>query len=85
MSLCAYSNILGVPGAGVHSIRIFNVAIVDVIFTILGAYAIYYYVNKTYMLNLRYWVYLVGLFVMGIILHKVFCVKTTINNLIFRE
>jgi hypothetical protein len=38
MDLCKYKNILGVPGQGPHSYRIFNIAIVDVILTIILAY-----------------------------------------------
>ena len=40
MSLCKYKNALGKPGKGVHSFRIFGIAIVDVILTILAAYLI---------------------------------------------
>jgi len=36
--LCKYKDILGKPGEGIHSIRLFNVAIMDVLFTIIGAY-----------------------------------------------
>jgi len=38
LDLCKYKNILGDPGKGVHSFRIFNIAIVDVLLTILAAY-----------------------------------------------
>ena len=37
MSLCKYANALGEPGKGVHSIRVFNIAVVDVLFTIILA------------------------------------------------
>ena len=40
--LCDYKNILGEPGKGVHKYRIFNIAIVDVILTIIFAYFIAY-------------------------------------------
>ena len=39
--LCEYKNMLGKVGEGVHSIRIFNIAIVDVLLTIIGAYIIH--------------------------------------------
>lgn len=35
MNLCKYKNILGEPGKGVHSYRIFNIAIVDVLLTLI--------------------------------------------------
>jgi len=34
MSLCEYKNYFGESGKGVHSYRIFNIAIVDVIMTL---------------------------------------------------
>jgi len=34
MSLCKYKNYFGEPGKGVHSYRIFNIAMVDVIQTL---------------------------------------------------
>ena len=42
MSLCAYKNILGEPNKGIHSYRVFNIAIVDVLMTIITAYVISY-------------------------------------------
>ena len=36
--LSKYKDILGRPNEGVHSFRIFNIAIVDVLLTILAAY-----------------------------------------------
>ena len=35
---CNYSEIFGKVGEGLHSYRLFNVAIIDVIFTIIGAH-----------------------------------------------
>lgn len=77
MNLCYYNNILGIPKEGLHKYRLFNIAIVDVILTILVALII------TYFFNLNFINILLILFIIGIILHKLFCVKTTINNLIF--
>ena len=37
---CQYKDILGKVGEGPHSLRIFDIAIVDVILTIIGAYLI---------------------------------------------
>ena len=42
MNLCKYKNILGEPGKGVHSYKIFNISIVDVILTLIVAYIISY-------------------------------------------
>jgi len=77
MSLCKYKDILGVPGKGIHSYRIFNISVVDVIMTIIGAY-IFSLIFKT---NFVYT--LIALFILGIILHRIFCVRTTLDKLLF--
>jgi hypothetical protein len=76
--LCQYKDILGKPGQGIHSYRIFNIAYVDVLFTIIGAYIIYLFFPK-----INYFIILILLFLLGIILHKIFCVRTTIDKYLF--
>jgi len=73
-----YSDILGEPGKGVHSIRVFDIAIVDVILTFIGAYFISRFLKK------NYWTVLILFFISGIILHRLFCVKTTIDKFLFK-
>ena len=77
IDLCKYSEIFGKPNTGLHSYRLFNLAIVDVILTILGGYTI----SKSYKLN--YYNTTIILFILGIILHKLFCVRTTVDKLLF--
>tara|TARA_Y100000389_G_scaffold188140_1_gene210347 strand:+ start:90 stop:332 length:243 start_codon:yes stop_codon:yes gene_type:complete len=79
MSLCDYKEIFGKVGEGVHSYRIFNIAVVDVMGTIIGAYFLQKYVFPQYD---YIWV-LLGLFILGIILHRLFCVETTVDKLLF--
>jgi hypothetical protein len=75
--LCKYKNMFGEVGKGIHSYRIFNLAIVDVIQTILlgiflswlTKYSIYYTIP--------------GAFILGIIAHRAFCVRTTVDKLLF--
>jgi hypothetical protein len=76
--LCKYKDIFGKVGTGVHSYRIFNIAIVDVLFTILGAYLIHLLIPRYSFAHT-----LLFLFVLGIILHRLFCVRTTIDKLLF--
>jgi len=73
MFFCKYKDTLGIPKKGLHSYRIFNVAIVDVISTVMAAYII----HKITKYNFAYCV--LFLFILGVILHYIFCVKTTIN------
>jgi len=76
--LCDYSEIFGKVGEGVHSYRIFDVAIIDVVMTMIGAY----FLQKT-LKKYEYYEVLLGLFLLGIILHRLFCVRTTIDKLLF--
>ena len=77
MSLCIFKNILGKPGKGIHSLRIFNIAIIDVIMTIIGAFFISYIFNTSFTGTC------IVLFILGIIFHRMFCVRTTIDKLLF--
>jgi hypothetical protein len=43
MNLCKYRDSLGVPNQGLHSHRFMGLAIMDVIFTIIGAMIISYF------------------------------------------
>lgn len=74
---CKYKDIFGKPNSGIHKYRIYNIAIMDVIFTIIGAYII----SASFKLNFPYT--LLFLFILGIILHRIFCVRTTIDKLLF--
>lgn len=76
--LCQYKNIFGEVGTGVHSYRLFNIAIVDVILTMLLALVI-----RLFMPKGNYLVILALLFILGIIAHRVFCVKTTVDKFLF--
>jgi hypothetical protein len=76
--LCQYKDIFGKVGEGIHSYRIFNISIVDVLLTILGAYIIYIFLPKY-----NFFVILISLFILGIFLHHIFCVKTTVDKLLF--
>ena len=75
---CKYKNIFGEPGKGVHSIRILNIAIVDVILTILLALVLKYFFKKY-----NFYLILSSLFILAIIAHRLFCVRTTIDKLLF--
>jgi len=75
MNLCKHKDIFGKPKEGPHSYRIFNIAIIDTVLTILLGY----FISKYFKLNLFY--VLIILFILGIIVHKMFCVETTLTKL----
>jgi hypothetical protein len=77
MSLCKYQNIFGKVNDGVHSYRLFDLAIVDVIMTIIAGFII----SKTFDVSFIQFTFL--LFIIGIIMHRLFCVRTTIDKLLF--
>ena len=76
--MCDYKYALGIPGEGVHT-HVFGVAIADCIMTVIGAW---------FFAKLLGWPFgytLLGLFILGIILHRFFCVRTTIDKLLFKN
>ncbi len=77
MNFCKYKDILGVPGKGIHSYRLFGFALADIVMTIIGAYIL------SLLFSLTYWKTLLGLFLLGIALHRIFCVKTTLDKMLF--
>ena len=85
MSLCQYKDLLGKSGEGAHSIRIFNIAIIDVLATILLAVIIHQFILEKlfHIYWISIWWVLVACFIIGIISHRLFCVRTTIDKLLF--
>ena len=77
MSLCKYKDIFGKPSEGAHQYRLFDFAIVDVIMTIIGALII----SKIF--KIKFYKTLIALFLIGIISHRLFCVRTTVDKLLF--
>jgi hypothetical protein len=76
-NLCKYKDALGIPKKGIHSYRLFGLAFADVIMTIIGAIIISWVTKWNYMYTM------IGLFLLGIFLHRLFCVRTTIDKLLF--
>jgi len=81
---CKYNldTYFGKVGEGIHSYRLFNIAIIDVISTIVGAFLIYLVMPYIYK-PIRFIYILIAIFLLGIILHRFFCVRTTIDRLLF--
>ena len=69
-NLCKYKHIFGVPGQGIHSYKIFNIAFIDLFFTLLFAYYISYIYSTSFLLISLL------LLVLSYFVHKLFCVKT---------
>ena len=75
----------GTPGTGVHKYRLLGVAIVDVVGTILVAalvaFGISSYKNRPLLPIMGISIFL--FFLLGIIMHRVFGAKTTVDKLLF--
>jgi hypothetical protein len=76
MNLCSYRNVFGAPKEGVHSLRFLNLAVVDVVCTLIAAYIISYFSNFSFL-----WSSII-LFALGIFFHHIFCVDTTVAKII---
>ena len=77
LDLCRYKDIFGRPREGAHAYRLFDIAVVDVVATVLLAFII----SRAF--SLSFWKSLVVLFLIGIVSHRAFCVRTTVDKLVF--
>jgi hypothetical protein len=70
-------NMIGIPGEGIHSYRIFNIAYMDVIIVLVGAIVIAWAMKWSYIKTIM------GIFILGIVVHKVLCVGTSVDKALF--
>lgn len=77
IDLCRYKDIFGRPKEGAHAYRIFDIAVVDVTATVFVAFLI------AHFFGFAFWKSLVALFLIGIISHRAFCVRTTVDKWVF--
>jgi ABC-type transport system involved in multi-copper enzyme maturation permease subunit len=75
--LCKYKDLFGKPNTGLRKYRIFDIAILDTAVVIIIGYLISWY----FKWNL--WITLASLFLFGIFAHKIFCVRTGVDKLLF--
>jgi len=74
--MCQYKNSLGEPGVGFHR-HFLGVAIGDVIGTVLIS------ILFARLFKFDFFLVLLIIFTLGIVLHRIFCVNTTVNKLLF--
>jgi hypothetical protein len=77
IDLCLYKDLFGRPREGAHAYRIFDIAVVDVAATVVVAYVI------ARIFGVVFWKSLVVLFIVGILSHRAFCVRTTVDKVFF--
>ena len=73
------NKLIGKEKEGIHSYRIFDIAYIDVIVTIFVAL----FIQKAFCPKTEYYKVLLFFFILGIIIHRIFDVKTTVDRLIF--
>jgi uncharacterized membrane protein len=77
--LCKYRDALGVPGAGVHAYRVAGVAAVDLGLTVLAAAVIAWWFDWSFGYTF------IGLMIVGIVVHRAFCVRTALMDFLFER
>ena len=75
--LCKYKNLFGEPNTGLRKYRNFNIAVIDTVVTILIVYLLCLFTKW------RFWSTLVIVFFLGIIAHRMFCVRTGVDKMLF--
>jgi len=79
-NFCKYKNILGIPNEGIREkYRIFDISVIDVIGTIILAFFIQFFLLR----EVSFLAILISCFIAGILLHRMFCVKTKIDKILF--
>lgn len=79
MDLCKYKDVFGKPGEGVHSLRLFDISVVDVVLTIFLGLLL----AKIFKLNQFGGILLA--FILAIVFHRLFCVETTVTKIFFPD
>lgn len=74
---CRYRHIFGKEKEGVHSTRLLDVAVYDFIGTVVIGLLL------SHLFGWNIWRTLLILFIISLILHKLFCVQTTWTKFVF--
>jgi hypothetical protein len=77
LGLCKYKNVLGEPKTGIRKYRFLNIALFDTIVVLLFG------ILFSYLTGFTLWKVLFFLFISGIFAHRLFCVRTGVDKLLF--
>ena len=75
--LCAYKDLIGKPNTGIHKYRLFDIAVMDVVITFFAAWLFAYIMKWNAPRTI------LSVFIIGIISHRIFCVRTTVDKWLF--
>ena len=76
-NVCPFRDVFGQAGKGVHSYRVLDVAIVDVVLTVIVGYLLAWGLGWNAVYTIA------GLFLLGVFFHRLFYVRTTVDKLLF--
>lgn len=79
-SLCRFRDVFGVPGQGVHRVRVFGLAAVDLIGTLVVALVVARWMRLGVTGCI---IAIVAAFALGVLAHRLFCVDTALNVRMF--
>jgi hypothetical protein len=77
LGLCKYKDAFGKLGTGIHSYRLFDIALLDFGVSAIAAFIISLILKTNFLKT--FFVFTI----FGIIIHRMFCVRTTIDKLLF--
>lgn len=77
MLWCTYKNALGRPRQGFHSTRVLDIAVNDLIGTLVIAGVVAWLRGESFVM------WAAALLALGVLLHWLFCVDTTVNGWLF--
>lgn len=75
--LCKYKNAFGKLNTGIHSYKIGGVSVLDFGVAAIAAYLL------SLLLRTPFWITFILFFILGIIIHRMFCVRTTVDKWLF--
>ena len=77
---CQYKDLFGTPGleTGFRKYRIFGIAILDVTVTLVCA------ILFAWFFHLPYPQTIIAIFILGVFVHRLFCVRTAVDKMLFR-
>jgi hypothetical protein len=79
VDFCKYKDLLGKPNSGLRKYRVFDIALLDVTVVIIFGYLI------SWFFKWNLWYTLGGLFLLGIFVHRIFCVRTGVDKMLFPD
>lgn len=75
-TLCKYKDLFGPPGEGIHSIRIFGMAVADWAMTLLGVSVV------SFSFGIAWWKVFLAAFAVAELSHYMFCVDTAVIKML---